>query len=199
LNNEDAVLSVMKRLKRNGASFALDDFGTGYSSLTYLRRFPFDTIKIDKSFIADIGLTVNATIVHAVASIGRSLGLKVVAEGVEEAAQQQFLVAAESIYFKGIVSVALCHLRRSQSGYYPSKRNRKWLQEIECWQRQRPNSFDDFWPRWSCFGQPMSDFGMGRGSDDICKGVRNGLLGNADDGSTRRFGHSAGSALKPQV
>jgi EAL domain-containing protein (putative c-di-GMP-specific phosphodiesterase class I)/signal transduction histidine kinase/CheY-like chemotaxis protein len=94
LNTEEAVLGVMRQLKRNGASFALDDFGTGYSSLTSLRRFPFDTIKIDQSFIADVCLTVNATIVHAITSIGRALGLKVVAEGVENAEQQQFLIAA---------------------------------------------------------------------------------------------------------
>jgi|GEM_PF-5887157 len=74
-----------------------------YSSLTYLRRFPFDRIKIDKSFIADLPLTVNATIVHAIVSIGRSLGLKLVAEGVEDIQQQQFLSAAGVHYLQGFL------------------------------------------------------------------------------------------------
>jgi EAL domain-containing protein (putative c-di-GMP-specific phosphodiesterase class I) len=101
LTAEDAVLRVMKRLKDKGVSFALDDFGTGYSSLTYLRRFPFDKLKIDRTFIADVTLTVNATIVHAVTSIGRSLGLKLVAEGVENAEQHRFLAAAGAHYLQG--------------------------------------------------------------------------------------------------
>jgi EAL domain-containing protein (putative c-di-GMP-specific phosphodiesterase class I) len=66
-----------------GVSFALDDFGTGYSSLTSLRRFPIDKVKIDRSFVSNTGLTIDATIVHAIVSLGRALGLKVVAEGVE--------------------------------------------------------------------------------------------------------------------
>ena len=74
LTAEEAVLRVMQRLREKGVAFALDDFGIGYSSLTYLRRFPFDKLKIDRTFIADVALTVNATIVHAVVSIGRSLG-----------------------------------------------------------------------------------------------------------------------------
>ena len=98
---EEQVFQVMKRLRGRGASFALDDFGTGYSSLTYLRRFPFDKIKIDQSFIADVSLTVNASIVHAVISIGRSLGLKVVAEGVESTDQRRFLTAAGVHYMQG--------------------------------------------------------------------------------------------------
>ena len=84
-----------------GVAIALDDFGTGYSSLNYLRRFPFDKIKIDKSFIDDLALTVNATIVHAIISIGRSIGLKVVAEGVEDAQQHKFLAAAGVHQFQG--------------------------------------------------------------------------------------------------
>jgi EAL domain-containing protein (putative c-di-GMP-specific phosphodiesterase class I) len=82
-------------------AFALDDFGIGYSSLTYLRRFPFDKLKIDRTFIADIGLTVNATIVHAITSIGRSLALKLVAEGVENSDQHRFLATAGVHYLQG--------------------------------------------------------------------------------------------------
>jgi len=85
----------MERLRARGVQFALDDFGTGYSSLTYLRKFPFDKIKIDQSFVKSIETAVDAsTIVHAVISIGRALGMKVVAEGVETPDQHRFLQAA---------------------------------------------------------------------------------------------------------
>ena len=91
---EVAVQQTIEQLHRRGVSFALDDFGTGFSSLTSLRRFPIDKIKIDRSFVSNVGSTVDATIIHAVVSIGRALGLKVVAEGVETAEQQKFVAAA---------------------------------------------------------------------------------------------------------
>ena len=94
LDAEVAVRRTMEQLHRRGVSFALDDFGTGFSSLTCLRCFPFDEIKIDRSFVSNVGLTIDATIVHAVVSIGRALGLKVVAEGVETIEQHTFLKAA---------------------------------------------------------------------------------------------------------
>jgi len=93
-NLEMAELSML-RLKAIGVRFALDDFGTGYSSLQYLRRFPFDKLKIDSSFVRSIEKAPDAAaIVHAVVSLGRGLGMKVTAEGVETAEQHLFLRAA---------------------------------------------------------------------------------------------------------
>ena len=79
-----STLGTLNRLKELGVRLALDDFGTGYSSLTYVRRFPIDTLKIDRSFIDGIvGSSEDEAIVTAVLSMGRALGVHVVAEGVE--------------------------------------------------------------------------------------------------------------------
>ena len=95
LGNLDSAELSMLRLKAIGVRFALDDFGTGYSSLQYLRRFPFDKLKIDSSFVHSIETAPDAAaIVHAIVSLGRGLGMKVTAEGVENAEQHLFLRAA---------------------------------------------------------------------------------------------------------
>jgi diguanylate cyclase len=95
LGNMETAELAMLRLKATGVRFALDDFGTGYSSLLYLRRFPFDKLKIDSSFVRAIEKAPDAAaIVHAVVSLGRGLGMKVTAEGVETAEQHLFLRAA---------------------------------------------------------------------------------------------------------
>ncbi len=93
-NVEEAGIA-MRELKALGVRLALDDFGTGYSSLLYLRTFPFDRLKIDRSFVRNIESGADsAAIVHAVVSLGRGLGMKVTAEGVETAEQHLFLRAA---------------------------------------------------------------------------------------------------------
>jgi diguanylate cyclase (GGDEF)-like protein len=102
LGNADPAEAVMLRLKEIGVHLALDDFGTGYSSLLYLRRLPFDKLKIDRSFVLSIEKAADAAaIVHAVVSLGRGLGMKVTAEGVETADQQLFLRAAGVHFMQG--------------------------------------------------------------------------------------------------
>jgi EAL domain-containing protein (putative c-di-GMP-specific phosphodiesterase class I) len=85
-------LTILRRLKGFGISIAMDDFGTGYSSLATLQAFPFDKIKIDRSFVGHVEDSPQAAvIVRAVLGLGRSLGMGVVAEGVETIDQMQFL------------------------------------------------------------------------------------------------------------
>ncbi|MDO9713968.1 bifunctional diguanylate cyclase/phosphodiesterase [Paracraurococcus lichenis] len=84
LGDEEVVLTNMTRLRAMGVRISLDDFGTGHSSLSYLRRFPFDRIKIDRSFVQNLGVGTEArAIVHSVLSLGRNLKLDIIAEGVE--------------------------------------------------------------------------------------------------------------------
>ena len=95
LQNEEHVRKNIDKLRALGMKVALDDFGAGYSSLGHLRRYPFDKLKIDREFITDCSRDMQAaTIVHAVVSIGRALGMKVIAEGVETETQRKFLKVA---------------------------------------------------------------------------------------------------------
>ncbi|WP_375777260.1 EAL domain-containing protein [Bradyrhizobium sp. ma5] len=88
LANSNETLATLHKLKALGLRIALDDFGTGYSSLSYLRSFPFDKLKIDKSFVRDLTATHGSkSIVRAVISLGRSLGMTTIAEGIETVEQ----------------------------------------------------------------------------------------------------------------
>ncbi len=94
VDDADAAEAAMMDLRAHGVGLALDDFGTGYSSLIYLRRFAFDKIKIDRSFLEYMETTgESAILVHSIAHLGRALGLRVCAEGVETAEQHRFLQA----------------------------------------------------------------------------------------------------------
>jgi diguanylate cyclase (GGDEF)-like protein len=94
MRDAGASTAILRELKQIGVVLAIDDFGTGYSSLSYLNRFPIDVLKIDQSFVRDISTAPgDGVIVGAVIAMGSSLGQRVVAEGVEEAAQLHFLRA----------------------------------------------------------------------------------------------------------
>ena len=89
VDDKDAALAVMRRLKALGVRVVLDDFGTGYASLSYLRAFPFDKIKIDRAFISAMeeGDPAPAALVNAIVDLARTLGMKTTAEGIEETSQ----------------------------------------------------------------------------------------------------------------
>jgi EAL domain-containing protein (putative c-di-GMP-specific phosphodiesterase class I) len=88
------TITTLEGLRRHGVRIALDDFGTGYSSLGYLRRFPVDILKIARDFIADGQAEPSDwAFAHAIVALGRSLGLDIVAEGIEDADQQARLLA----------------------------------------------------------------------------------------------------------
>ncbi len=105
LNNDSAsACRTLQALQDMGALIAVDDFGTGYSSLLSLKRFPVDVLKVDGSFVDGLGEDVNDTvIVEAVVKLAHSLGLAVVAEGVERPAQVEWLQAFGPLYAQGFL------------------------------------------------------------------------------------------------
>ncbi|GAB4402179.1 MAG: hypothetical protein OHK0048_19790 [Rhodoferax sp.] len=102
LSDTESAIATLQALRAQGLRFSLDDFGTGYSSLAYLKRLPLDVLKIDQGFVRDVLIDPNdAAIAKTVLDLGRSLGLKVVAEGVEEVSQWQFLLQHGCVLFQG--------------------------------------------------------------------------------------------------
>jgi EAL domain-containing protein (putative c-di-GMP-specific phosphodiesterase class I) len=93
MQDAEAVGASIRRLRAQGVRIALDDFGTGYSSLSYLHRFSFDTVKIDRSFVAGMINPRTAAIVRAIVTLAVNLGARITAEGVETPEQRDFVRA----------------------------------------------------------------------------------------------------------
>lgn len=102
MDNVDQAIAIMQALKEGGISIAIDDFGTGYSSLNYIKKFPIDILKVDRSFVMDIPRDRNdEAITAAVIAMSQKLNLKVVAEGVETEEQMNFLINNNCDYGQG--------------------------------------------------------------------------------------------------
>ena len=104
MEDAESAIATLNELKAEGIKLSVDDFGTGYSSLSYLKRFPLDTLKIDRSFIDNVTTdSDDAAIVEAIIALARSLDLKVVAEGVETESQVEFLTGCGCDFAQGFL------------------------------------------------------------------------------------------------
>ncbi len=102
MGDVDAAIDLMLKLKALDLRLAIDDFGTGYSSLSYLHRFPMDTLKVDKSFVGRLEKShEDQAIIHTILTLGQQLGMDVIAEGVETAAQVAMLQREHCDYGQG--------------------------------------------------------------------------------------------------
>jgi EAL domain-containing protein (putative c-di-GMP-specific phosphodiesterase class I) len=102
LDNTKVTVEKMQQLKQAGVEFALDDFGTGYSSLSYLTQLPLSQLKMDQSFVRNIGIKdSDDIIVQTIIAMAKSLGIEVIAEGVETEAQRMFLDELGCPLFQG--------------------------------------------------------------------------------------------------
>src|SRR6266850_5083037 len=104
MQHTDVTLTTLKRLKKLGVSIAIDDFGTGYSSLAYLKRFPVDKVKIDRTFVAEAPIDRDqAAIISAIVALSHALQIKVIGEGVETEQQRDFLRRCGCDYIQGFL------------------------------------------------------------------------------------------------
>ncbi|MDP2848315.1 MAG: EAL domain-containing protein [Humidesulfovibrio sp.] len=103
MQNPESVVHKLRGLREMGVKVSIDDFGTGYSSLSYLRRFPINTLKIDRSFVSDLDAFENLIIVRTIVSLAHNLGFDVVAEGIETERQRHFLAELNCEFGQGFL------------------------------------------------------------------------------------------------
>jgi len=102
MKDPEAAARVLQGLNESGVKLSVDDFGTGYSSLAYLKRFPVDKLKIDRSFVVELpGDREQCAIVSAIVALAHALNVRVIAEGVEKKAQRDFLARCGCDFIQG--------------------------------------------------------------------------------------------------
>ena len=120
MRDAEATVARLRRLKELGVMIAIDDFGTGYSSLAYLRQFPVDVLKIDRSFVAEMdGSHDSAALVHTLVELGRTLGLTTLAEGIEDDSQLEILRAERCESGAGLLLLAAGRPRVHRGAPHP--------------------------------------------------------------------------------
>jgi EAL domain-containing protein (putative c-di-GMP-specific phosphodiesterase class I) len=127
MNNIDSNLERLRQLKGLGVRLAIDDFGTGYSSLAYLHRFPIDILKIDRSFISRLTHSGKGPeLARAVITLGQTLGLDTVAEGIELEPQVAALLALGCVAGQGFLFAKAASLKQLLNSEFVAKRNAYW-------------------------------------------------------------------------
>jgi EAL domain-containing protein (putative c-di-GMP-specific phosphodiesterase class I) len=127
MSNTDANLERFHRLKALGVRLAIDDFGTGYSSLSYLHRFPIDILKIDRSFVSSLTNSDNGPeLARAVVTLGETLGLETVAEGIELEPQVAALLALGCVAGQGFLFARASSLEQLSKSAFVARRNALW-------------------------------------------------------------------------
>jgi diguanylate cyclase (GGDEF)-like protein/PAS domain S-box-containing protein len=130
MSNTDANLERFHSLKALGVRLAIDDFGTGYSSLSYLHRFPIDILKIDRSFVSSLTNTDNGPeLARAVVTLGETLGLETVAEGIELEPQVAALLALGCVAGQGFLFAKACSLEQLSKSPFVARRNALWTSQ----------------------------------------------------------------------